>query len=224
MQIFDSILPAAPTAIRRKTQGAVVHTTGGGLAKIAAAGGAPGSLAYDEAAISWYHRSGFAYFGAFIVGTSGRVWRLAPDRNVTWHSANLSGDYDRADWRRYAAPDGTWVLHDRNPDVVYDWWLARWPTLRSPVEILGRAVNSVAVGIDLLPGASRDFSSQQLAALAELLRFCGKAFGFEVSAETVVGHADVDPARRGTLKKGDTIIGKPWDPGITLDSVIAAAR
>ena len=176
-------------------------------------------------AVDWYRSSGHPYFGHYLVDWVGEVWELAPPDRRVMHSGSLAAEYRWRDWRTMAAPDGTWVKHGRDPDVVYDWWLARWPDFRSPLGLAtGPHPNSCSVGIDLLPTMTGGYTGPQLAALPVLIRQIARRAGFPVARCRVLGHSDIDPARRGTVGQ-DRIIGRDWDPGrgVDLDDVTAKA-
>ena len=133
--VTDAILPQVKDLAPRPgpVNAIVYHTTGRGLAKVAAKGGAPGTVAYDEAALAWYRRSGHPYFGAYMVGPSGLEYRLAPDNVKSWHAASLTAEQAAG---RVVAPM---------------WWRERWAPLPGPHALVGRSINAVTVGVDALP-------------------------------------------------------------------------
>lgn len=170
----------------------VYHTTGRGLAKVAAQAAAPGTAEYDQAALAWYRRSGHAYYGAILVGPSGLAYRLAPDGVKAWHSASLTAEQAAG---KATAPK---------------WWRERWAPLPGPHALIGRSINALALGVDALPLPDGTFSEAQLDALAAVGRQLAKAHVLTLERIHHLGHEDVDPWRRGVTAGG---VERPWDPG-----------
>lgn len=168
----------------------LMHTTGRGLAKVAARSGAPGTRAYDDAALAWYRASGWSYYGTYLVGSTGVVFELAPPALRCWHAAGLKKNYTS---RRHHA-----------------WWRARWPHVADPTALVGRYPNAVTIGIDLLPGLDGGFSPAQLSAAAALVRRLHIKHDLPLKRRFILGHEDVDPVRRGKRNGG-------WDPGRRFD-------
>ncbi len=192
--VTDAILPKCADLPARAgdIKAAVYHTTGRGLAKVAARGGNPGTVAYDEAALAWYRRSGHPYFGAYMVGPSGLAYRLAPDNVKAWHAASLTAEQ---------AAGRVWAPL---------WWRERWAPLPGPHALVGRSINAVTIGVDALPLPDGTFSVAQIDTLAALGRMLAKAHGFSLERIHHLGHEDVDPWRRGVTSAG---VERPWDPG-----------
>ncbi len=192
--ITDAILPQVKDLPSRPgpVKALVYHTTGRGLAKVAAKGGAPGTAAYDEAAIAWYRRSRHAYYGAVLVGPSGLAYRLAPDGVKAWHAASLTPEQAAG---RVKVPA---------------WWAERWAPLPGPHALIGRSINALAIGVDALPLPDGTFSPAQLDTLAAVGRQLAAAHGLTLERIHHLGHEDVDPWRRGVTSTG---VERPWDPG-----------
>lgn len=186
VDVIDATLPQASKLRRRPhTKAIIYHTTGGGLAKVAAAQGAPLSVAYDEAAVNWYRRSGMKYFGHMLVTPRAAVYRLAPDDAWCIHSASLPQD---------------------GGPMPPKWWRRRWPGLQHPVQLLGRHISVRTYAIDLLPmPGKKKFTPAQLRKAAELGAEKGAMYGLQRTRQRHLGHEDVDPIRRG--------VPRPWDPG-----------
>ena len=206
-------LPARDLAPRA----VVIHSTGRGLARYADARSATGDeSAYDAVALDWYETSGFPYYGHILVGQSGVAHALAPESVVCWHTATLSRRYGATDWRKFAHPlGGKLGRHGRQPHIVYDWWDERHGTDASPLDLLGgeRKVNQLTFGIDLLPDLAGEYSASQMATAAgEIRRLC-ETHGIPFDRSHVLGHEDLDPWRRGTIRRRGKVIGVPWDPG-----------
>lgn len=200
----------------------VVHTTGRGLAKHSAINFKPGSLDYDLAAHRWYLSSGFRYFGTDLIGTSGASFQLADVAAQTNHCGGFLPYHRRRDWFKWAydRKKGYFVEHGRDPFVVYDWWFARWRGLvQAPTDfVTGVSINKRSIGIDLLPDLKGKFSVAQLDTAARVVAQRCHDVGLIPSRKTIIGHADIDPLRRGAVSgKNGTIYGRDWDPGSGLD-------
>lgn len=218
LDIVPAHLPQAETLRYRRQEPTllVIHTTGTGLAHRVAKAATPGTRAYDLEARDWYRRTGHREYGTYLVGQAGLVWELAPPAKYTWHVAELSEGYRRADWRAYGSPLDTprWEAHGRDPDVVYDWWIERWPTATSPLDLTGTPdVNANSIGIDLLPAPDGTFAPAQLAALVDLVRLLCEQHAIPVERRRILGHEDVAPVERGCVRRDGVIYGVPWCPG-----------
>jgi len=214
MQIADATLPQVPRLPHRTRQirGLVLHSTGRTLAvRCAEYAHSDDPAAIDAAAVAWYRSSGFGYFGGYLVGCSGAVYRLAPDEVRTQHAAELDSRYKSSAWRAWAHLDGRWQQHMRDPAQVWDWWDARWPGL-SPADLLGMRPND-ALGVDLLPLPTGRYSLEQVAQVRRLIHHLCAEHNVAPTRRNVVGHEDVDPCSRGTVRRGGRIVGIPWDPG-----------
>jgi len=221
-------------AMAHKPRAIVVHTTGRGLTRQVEA-----RLATDArerphrsamAARAWYGRSGHPYFGHYLIGWEGSAVELAPPDVRVMHAGSLSARYRLSrgtDWMRYGAPKGEWVEHGRDPFVVYDWWINRWPSMANPLEfVTGRHPNASSLAIDLLPTSTGAYTPQQLSALVALVAQLAARFEIPVQRSRILGHSDIDPARRGTvMNSSGRIIGRGWDPGrgVDLDAVALEA-
>lgn len=214
MHTVAATLPQVPRLpLRtRPVRGIVLHSTGRPLAvRCAEYAGSTQPADVDAAAVAWYRSSGFSYFGGYLVGTSGTVYRLAPDEVRTQHAAELDSRYKSSAWRSWAHVDGRWQQHGRDPAQVWDWWDARWPGL-SPPDLLGMRPND-ALGVDLLPTPAGRYTDDQVAQARRLVHHLCAAHGLRPARGVVVGHEDVDPCSRGTVRRGGKIVGIPWDPG-----------
>jgi hypothetical protein len=201
---------------RKPVRGVVVHTTGRGLLRRVVGGvdgpGAAAARRYARGAVG-------DFFGHYLIDHDGRVYALAHPERVALHTAALHRFYgsegvpsDR--WRMYCCPlSERMQRHGRDEARVWDWWNARWPELASPVVMLGRNVNAAAVGIDLLPLDDLTYTAAQVESCAVLVEALSEALRFSIEPMRVVRHEDVDPLRRGAVRKGDRILGVPWDPG-----------
>lgn len=221
VDIQDGLLPQALNLeVRTKPlQAIVVHTTGGSLTEHAVkkAGSDTDLAAIDRAARQWYETSGVEYFSGYLIGVSATIWRLAPDDRITLHTGGLGEVYADGGWRAWASPlsgDG-WVKHGLPPEQLYGWWSRRWADLITPAALVtGLHPNARSIGLDLLPQPRGGYSPAQLAACADLVRWLCNHHGITPRREHILGHEDVDPCRRGTIRKDDgTVVGKPWDPG-----------
>lgn len=208
----SAALPALdPGALRAQ----VVHTMGDGLTE-ALRGRVGDDLADIEAeAVAWLERSGHAYYGHTMVGPAGGVYELAPEDRQCHHAVSLGAVYDDAGWRRWAKPLGeAWQEHGRDPDVVYDWWIARWPRLVTPLDLpAGRRPNETTLAIDLLPAPGGGYTAIQLQVAHEVLRERARRHDLPFDRRHVLGHEDVDPCRRGVVRRRGKVLGVPWDPG-----------
>ena len=198
--------------------GIILHTTGRGLAA-AVEGKAPDS---DAAAARRYTTGAQRYYGHYLIGrTDGRIYQLAHPARVAHHTGSLDSRYGGGRtrpsdaWRRFGRPLGVdgWTPHGPDPEVVYDWWDARWPGITSPVEFFGRRPNNVTVGLDVLPAVDGSFGAEQVEATAQLVASLCATYDIEPTERGVLRHEDVDPVRRGCVLRGDRIYGVPWDPG-----------
>lgn len=201
-------------------RGIVIHTTGRTLTTRAteyASTDDPHKV--DAAAVGWYRSSSFGYFGGYLVGLSGTIYQLAADDVRTQHAAELDGRYRTAAWRSWAHLDGQWVQHMRPAAHVWDWWDARWGQ-SNPIDILGARPND-ALGIDLLPGLDGKYTHEQTAQVRRLVHALCASHGLPASRALVVGHEDVDPCSRGTVRRNGRILGIPWDPGALDWSALA---
>lgn len=206
---------------RKAPVGIVLHTTGGGLARKAADSGGPET--FDAAAARYYTTGALPYFGHYLVGRhDAGVYQLAHPRLVAFHTGALDSRYGRGKvspstrWRRFGRPLGVsgWTPHQRDPAVVYDWWDKRWAQhIASPVELFGRQVNAVTVGIDVVPDVDGSFGDDQVEHTAQLVAALCVRFDIEPTRFNIVRHEDVDPVRRGCVLRQGTIYGVPWDPG-----------
>lgn len=189
-----------------KVQAVMIHTTGSGLIANALKAGKD-VLAYYAA----YYARADAYASGSVVGWEGKVVGTVPDNLIAYH-AGVSKTYraiyakGTAVWRRHVLENGKLV--DKGvPQPHYEDWLARWPTLKSPLDLLtGPGVNSVTIGLDLLaPVAGAQHGETQLQKMAALIREIAGRQGIVVKKETVLRHSDIDPFSRSTSRGG-------WDP------------
>lgn len=177
-----------------------------------------------EGAVARYRKTGHKYYGHEIVDPVGDSARLAPLNKRAWHSASLSALYTSEEWRRWAKPLGAddYLKHGRDPAKVWDWWDARWPGVSSPADLIDtRYPNNHSVGIDIMPTEDGEFTIAAMEAAAVMCRTILSDVGVVASmggkVPTVLTHSDIDPLRRGAVRKGDRIIGKDWDLGSRFD-------
>jgi hypothetical protein len=196
----------------------ILHTTSRAFAKRVAPEEGPPTI---KGAVARYERTGHPYFGHWLIDPQGKRVQLADESRRAVHTASLDRRYQTEDWMAWGAPGGvkTWTQHGRDPETVFDWWLERWPEFRSPLEMVSRRhVNGVSIGIDLMPLPSGIFTIAQMGALKALLLELCERCGLEYSRDVILAHEDVDPVRRGTVKRrGGKIFGVGWDPGSRLD-------
>ena len=198
----------------------IIHTTSRYFAqRVAPDDGGPPTT---EGAIERYEKTRHRFFGHWLIDPQGVRVQLAEEDLKALHCASLDRRYQTEDWMKWGAPGGvkTWEEHGREPEVVFDWWLERWPQFTSPLEMVSRRhINGISVGIDLMPLPDGTFTAAQIKSLIELLHEICERHDLEYSREVVLAHSDVDPVRRGTVRKGKhgKIIGRGWDPGRRLD-------
>ena len=192
----------------------VVHITGRGLTNVGLRSGRFGTEAFDLACLRWYSTSGTHFYGHDLIGSTGEVYRLASLDRVCQHTASLSSRYDQPGWQAHAIDPKTLKLvkHGRRPEAVYDWWIARWGAGFNPKSFVNSLhVNQRSVAVDLIPDEAGNYSDAQYDSLNRLLAEYRTHF---VNIAHVVGHADIDPMRRGIVKtSAGTLVGKDWDPG-----------
>ena len=211
-------LPQA-ASLPERTQSArllVLHTPGRTFAGRVAERADPMTPAYGEAAVDRYIRAGLEHYGHRLITPLGEVLELAPLDKVAWHTGRLAWHYGTDSWRELAKPLGEdWQHHGRDPAVVFDWWDARWGTKASPLALTcgERSVNAISIGLDVLPLPDGTFTDVQVQATARLCAQLCAELGIEADAHTVLAHEDLDPGRRGTVRRGERILGIPWDPG-----------
>lgn len=152
----------------------------------------------------------------YYIGRTARVWQLVDDALVCHHSLGMGVRYHNPKWRHLAWPMGLSepVLHKREPHTVYDWWDARWGASASPADICDADINATSLSVDLVPMSDGTYSRAQTAALSKLLDSLCSEHGIPRDRRHVLGHADVDPQRRGTVVgRNNRIVGVDWDPG-----------
>jgi hypothetical protein len=147
------------------------------------------------------------------VGGSGTVFSLAADNKVCLHTASLSPKYREDNWQDFAMHpvSKTVVKHNRPSALVYDWWIARWGGA-NPLGFCGSPnINSYSFAIDVVPGPDGTYTDAQYVAVKQLVAEARAKY----TIQHVLGHADVDPMRRGiVLNASGALVGKDWDPGI----------
>lgn len=203
---------ASPDAVIVHTTGVTFSTQVENAEELVRAGEL---LAFDFRAVRQYIDKQLPYFGHAIVGQSGALFLLADRQERVSHSRGLDSRYLQANWRDYARPlfgGGKTAPHGRDGSRVYDWWDDRWPEHDSPVDLLGHLMPNECFGVDFLPspldGTFRDCQYESMATLLDVWR---RASGIPV--DRIMGHEDVDPMGRGTVKKNGRILGYGWDPG-----------
>jgi len=188
----------------------IIHTTGRAFS------GALESITVGDA-LDRYTRRRSPYYGHWLIDPLGGIAPMAPEDRRALHTGSLSRLYAARSWMEYGAPGGakTWVEHGRDPETVYDWWIARWPGRSGPLGLVpSRHVNGHSIGIDLLPGLDGGYTVAQHGALMVLLQEICARHGLAYGREIILGHEDVDPVRRGTVRGRDgRIYGRGWDPG-----------
>jgi N-acetylmuramoyl-L-alanine amidase len=137
--------------------------------------------------------------GHYVVGEEGDVYQIVPEDHVASHAGRQIAEttlYRAAAWK-----------------LARPWWGVRWADYKSPMELLvpGRSGNA-GIGIELVsPPAGEPYTEAQYASLIALCReIMARHPHVEWRRETLLGHCDVNPARRGT-RKG------PWDPSPLFD-------
>ena len=198
-------------AIRRKPWGLLLHTTGRGVPKLAAA---KGRTALDVA-IAVYRASqngsnGYPWGGPhYVLDYDGGLHQIAPDDAVTAHA----GGGDRVDYL-----DGDWE-HEATDEMVSR-WRAQWPGVRGPYDLFpSRSPNTDYIGVEMIPLGSGLggnpmapgllFTLAQHEACVALGRDCARRHewpGDWHRTGRLVGHEDVQPINRDDAHGG-------WDPG-----------
>ncbi len=175
----------------------------------------------DEAARSF---DALNYQPGYLLGLT-RVFQLDPDFKRTSHSGGLGMGcpephiYLGTRWRRWAKPwnnGGGWIQHGRDPDVVFDYWLAAFPGVRTPLDVYvwGASPND-AIGVDILPDPWNKYrfrAETQMPMLRHLTGLLSRCHGFKVSRETFGTHTLASPCERGTVLRNGVLIGTHWDP------------
>lgn len=199
-------LPTARTDLPKRAlpvRAVIVHTTGTGVIEQALRKGRP---PLDFAA-AFYARP-TVYASHYLVGYEGEVVSTVPEATVAYHagvSKAHRGLYalGRAVWPRYVGGTDRGATQPHYAD-----WLARWPDLLSPLDLVtGKVVNGTTVGVDLLaplPGVSFH-PEEQVAMAARLVADILRRHDLVASRPTVLRHADTDPFSRSTKRGG-------WDP------------
>lgn len=197
----------------------VVHTTGDGLtAQLVAKVGDDGQR-LGLAAVEWYETIGMELYGHSLIDPAGNVYELATESKAAQHAKSLHVTYTTSHWSEYAKPLGEadWTRHERPPGVVFDWWYARlaahWPGVKGPLDLVGRYPNNCTLAIDLLPAAGGGYTEVQVAAARQLLEDRAARHSLPFDRRHVLGHEDIDPCRRGCVRRRGRVVGTPWDPG-----------
>lgn len=234
---FEALQAAAPfgaldlsdsgmrnAARSRVPLGVVVHTPGRPFmvhaldAARKGLGRAPTAKELDSLAARRFDAA--KYQPGYCIGQTGSIYRLDLDTRRTWHAGKLGGDdhaevYSGRTWAKWASPsDGSgWCLHGRDPTVVYDYWFAAFPGFDSPVQVFpwGASPND-AIGIDLFPHPETGMTTPaQASAFVALVRALAGVHGFPLDNRHVTTHTLCSPVERGTVRRGGTIVGAPWD-------------
>jgi hypothetical protein len=173
--------------------GVVVHTTGGGIVRFAAAHG----IDPLAAAISIYSAPG-ANFPHYCIDGTGVAAQIADERELAPHAG-----IDAKGRALYLS--GAWTSRVSKTGLAL--WRARWPGVKSPLALFpGRSVNQVYLGIELIPTATKTFTLAQYDTLARLLADIERRHGIMLSWSRLVGHEDLEPLERWDAAGG-------WDPG-----------
>lgn len=210
---------------RRPPKWIIYHNTGSGMPAKAAKVADPrrDPVAFDRAARDWYEKTGFKFYPNILIGVSGMAMELAPLNITTWHVPTLPSQYAERNWPEFADPlnggGKGWVRHGRDPKQVYDWWFERWPGIKSPLDLISRSVNANTVAVDFIPMPDGSgFTEAQMKTGAMVAQMLSDKYGIPKDRKHHLGHEDIHPVRRGTIKqRGGRIIGQPWDPGKKFD-------
>lgn len=159
------------------------------------------------AAIAYYEKNEHGIAPHFAIDRSGKIYSIVDTDKIAYHVSVSKEQRDR-----YA---GSWLT------LALSWWVARWPGLRSPAELLtGSAPNASSIGIELV-GSGGDCTDAQYEALSGLLIELSRS-GPKLSRKTVVGHSDVNPLARSDAK-GPTDPGRLFDWRRLYDAIGASA-
>jgi N-acetyl-anhydromuramyl-L-alanine amidase AmpD len=196
------------------TRAVIIHTTGRGLTNVGLQAAPFGTLAFDEACRRWYTNSGTEFYAHTLIGSTGIVYELAAKERICLHTASLNTKYQDPSWANFAIDPDTKKLveHKRDPLTVYDWWYARWGTAYNPMNFVGSLhVNARSYAVDLIPSQTGTYTDEQYHTLNKLLGVIRQDYP---TIQHVIGHADVDPMRRGIVRNSSgVLIGRDWDPG-----------
>lgn len=151
-------------------------------------------------AAGWIYSALMEYSGHYILdGESGEIYQCVPEAFVAEHVGHS----------HYAAyAHGGWVTHDTA------WWLGRWPTFRSPLELADNKLwtagtcNGNTIGVEVVPrmhDVRGPWSDAAWSSLALLLRDIGGRHQILLDRDHIVTHSDASPLDRSTH-------GAPWDP------------
>ncbi len=158
-----------------------------------------------------------------VIDYDGTVYRIAPENHVAWHckiegsEARLYGlGWDVWKFWYWDEASGQPLHVGASADGFHGYasWRARWPDLKSPLDLAtGAAPNFASHGIELrapvTPGP-RIFTDEQYTSLAARVLDVASRNGVAPSRSTVVGHQDCSPMRRCNPRGG-------WDPGDDFD-------
>ena len=183
----------------RKWFGVLIHTTGGGIAKLARLKGrtveAVTRSVYGNVGMTFAHR---------VVMPEGWILRCAEDSIIAPHCGVKA-------WQRAALLDGTWRAHVS--DEGERLWDARWPGVKSPQHLFPTASgNDAYLGIETVQGETTDketasrFTMAQYRATAAQIVAWERTHGFVAEGRRLVTHEDLQPFERWDAHGG-------WDPG-----------
>lgn len=184
----------------RKWYGVLIHTTGGGIAKLARLKGrtieAVTRSVYGNVGMSFAHR---------VVMPEGWILRCADDSIIAPHCGVKA-------WQRAALLDGTWRAHVS--DEGERLWAARWPGVKSPQHLFPTSSgNDAYLGIETVqlekvdPETGTRFTAAQYRATARQVVAWERVHGFKAEGTRLVTHEDVQPFERWDASGG-------WDPGV----------
>lgn len=184
----------------RKWYGVLIHTTGGGIAKLARLKGrtieAVTRSVYGNVGMSFAHR---------VVMPEGWVLRCADDSLIAPHCGVKA-------WQRAALLDGTWRAHVSDEGEAL--WAKRWPGVKSPQHLFPTSSgNDAYLGIETVQIEKVDhetgtrFTAAQYTATARQIVAWERAHGFKAEGTRLVTHEDVQPFERWDARGG-------WDPGV----------
>lgn len=184
----------------RRWFGVLIHTTGGGIAKLARLKGrtieAVTRSVYGNVGMSFAHR---------VVMPEGWILRCADDSIIAPHCGVKA-------WQRAALLDGTWRAHVS--DEGERLWGERWPGVKSPQHLFPTSGgNDAYLGIETVQVEAIDratgtrFTMAQYVATARQVVAWERAHGFVAAGNRLLTHEDVQPFERWDAHGG-------WDPGV----------
>lgn len=153
----------------------------------------------------------------YFITYLGAVYQFVDEGQIAYHCGMRTEEidlYQRNVWRAFTWPLGVFLPYlAPQKHTAYAEWDQRWPGLASPMDVLGtQRTNGITVGIELQNPTSKirtqdQYTDPQYHAASELIACIAARHGLMVCQSCVVGHYDLSPLRRATVKRGN------WDPG-----------